>query len=75
MPQLRVNYDLIAHLFDQGPYCAKSVDPELAAFMAHRAASDPPCILDIGCGTGSQLIANRSIAPGARPPDTRASAP
>jgi ubiquinone/menaquinone biosynthesis C-methylase UbiE len=66
VPPVRVNYDLIAHLYDQGPYRAKSADPQLAAFMRHRTASDLPSILDIGCGTGSQVIANRSIVPGAR---------
>jgi ubiquinone/menaquinone biosynthesis C-methylase UbiE len=63
---MRVNYDLIAHLFDAGPYRAKSVDLELLAFINQRAASDPIAILDIGCGTGSQLVANRSIVPHGR---------
>jgi ubiquinone/menaquinone biosynthesis C-methylase UbiE len=66
MPPARVNYDLIAHLFDKGPYRAKSVDPELLAFIAHRTVSDPLSILDIGCGTGSQLVANRTIVPDGR---------
>jgi ubiquinone/menaquinone biosynthesis C-methylase UbiE len=63
---MRVNYDLIAHLFDKGPYRAKSVDPELAAFTSQRTASDPLSVLDIGCGTGSQLIANRTVVPHGR---------
>jgi ubiquinone/menaquinone biosynthesis C-methylase UbiE len=66
MPPVRVNYDLIAHLFDTGPYRAKSVDPELVAFMGHRTLSDPLFILDIGCGTGSQLVANRAVVPHGR---------
>jgi len=66
MPQIRVNYDLIAHLFDKGPYRAKSVDPELLAFIDARRAADPPSVLDIGCGTGSQLVANHSIVPHGR---------
>jgi SAM-dependent methyltransferase len=66
VPPLRVNYDLIAHLFDAGPHRAKTVDPELVAFLSERAASDPPTILDVGCGTGNQLVANRAIVPDAR---------
>src|SRR5713101_385174 len=66
MPSVRVNYDLIAHLFDKGPYRAKSVDPELLAFMAHRTVSDLLSILDIGCGTGNQLVANGTIVPHSR---------
>jgi ubiquinone/menaquinone biosynthesis C-methylase UbiE len=66
MPPARLNYDLIAHLYDKGPYRAKLADSELSVFLAHRSVSDPLSILDIGCGTGSQLIANRSIVPAAR---------
>jgi hypothetical protein len=51
----RVDYDAIAHLYDGQPYRGKTVDPELVTFMAQRASSDRPSILDIACGTGSQL--------------------
>jgi ubiquinone/menaquinone biosynthesis C-methylase UbiE len=63
MPRPRVNYDLIAHLYDKGPHRAKSVDPELLAFMAQSDVSDDLSILDIGCGTGNQLVANRTTKP------------
>jgi ubiquinone/menaquinone biosynthesis C-methylase UbiE len=61
-----INYDAIAHLYDGQPYRGKTVDPELVTFMAQRASSDRPSILDIACGTGSQLVANRSVVPDAR---------
>jgi ubiquinone/menaquinone biosynthesis C-methylase UbiE len=59
---LRVDYDAIAPLYDEQPYRAKTVDLELTAFIRQRA----PTVLDIGCGTGNQLIANRTATPGAR---------
>jgi ubiquinone/menaquinone biosynthesis C-methylase UbiE len=62
----RVDYDVIAHLYDGQPYRGKTVDPELVTFMAQRASSDRPSILDIACGTGSQLVANRPVVPDAR---------
>jgi ubiquinone/menaquinone biosynthesis C-methylase UbiE len=62
----RINYDAIADLYDSQPYRAKTVDPELMMFMAQRAGPYPPSMLDIACGTGNQLVANRSIAPDAR---------
>ena len=58
---LRVDYDAIAPLYDGQPYRAKTVDPELSAFIGQRA----PAALDIGCGTGNQLVANRTATPGA----------
>jgi SAM-dependent methyltransferase len=62
----RVDYDSIADLYDSQPYREKSADPELAAFLAERARSDTLSLLDIACGTGNQLVANRIIAPHAR---------
>ena len=62
----RVDYDAIAHLYDGQPYRGKTVDPELVTFMTQRASSDNLSLLDIACGTGSQLVANRSIVPDAR---------
>src|ERR1700722_8641651 len=62
----RVDYDAIAHLYDGQPYRGKTVDPELVACLTQRASSDRLSLLDIACGTGSQLVANRSIVPDAR---------
>jgi SAM-dependent methyltransferase len=62
----RVDYDAIAPLYDSGPSRAKAVDRELLAFLEHRASSDAPCLLDIACGTGNQLIANRTALPEAK---------
>jgi ubiquinone/menaquinone biosynthesis C-methylase UbiE len=56
--QLRVDYDAIAHLYDAQPYRARTV--------ANRKLGDPPVILDIGCGTGNQLIADRVAVPHGR---------
>ena len=61
-----VDYDAIAHLYDSQPYREKAVDPELVTFMAQRGCADRPSILDIACGTGNQLVANRSIMPNVR---------
>jgi SAM-dependent methyltransferase len=62
----RVDYDLIADLYDTQPYWEKLADPELAAFLAGRSAADKLSLLDIACGTGNQLVANRTVAPNAR---------
>ncbi len=56
----RVNYDEIAHLYDAQPYRAREPDAELLAFAGERLDL---AILDIGCGTGNQLIANRTALP------------
>lgn len=63
---LYVNYDAIAHLYDTQPYRAKSVDAELLAFVEQRFPAASLSILDIGCGTGNQLLANRAVVPQAR---------
>ena len=62
----RVDYDAIADLYDGQPYRRKTVDPELVTFIAQHASSDRLSLLDIACGTGSQLVANRPIIPDAR---------
>jgi SAM-dependent methyltransferase len=62
----RVDYDAIADRYDATPHREKSVDPELAAFLAGRASSESLSLLDIACGTGNQLVANRATAPQAR---------
>jgi ubiquinone/menaquinone biosynthesis C-methylase UbiE len=60
----RVNYDEIAHLYDTQPYRARVADRELLAFVEQRASADL-AVLDVGCGTGNQLIANRIAVPDA----------
>lgn len=63
MPSPRqVNYDAIAHLYDTQPYRDKQPDPALRDL---RQSSPPKAILDMCCGTGNQLIANRPHLPGA----------
>ena len=62
----RVDYDRIAPLYDSQPYRARSPDAELLAFVSERGGRAPMDVLDIACGTGNQLIANRTIAPAAR---------
>jgi ubiquinone/menaquinone biosynthesis C-methylase UbiE len=62
----RVDYDAIAHLYDDrrrdhGP------DERLAAFLAgRRLAPGATRVLDVGCGTGKQLAANRRQYPSMR---------
>lgn len=61
----RVDYDKIAHRWDSQPYRAKSLDAQFVAFLGERPSAAPISVLDIGCGTGNQLIANRAAAPDA----------
>jgi len=61
-----VNYDTIAHLYDRQPYREKTVDPALLAFVAQRAPMAALSMLDVGCGTGNQVVANRTVVPYAR---------
>jgi ubiquinone/menaquinone biosynthesis C-methylase UbiE len=62
----RVDYDVIAELYDSTPHREKSVDPELIAFLAGRGPTAGLTLLDIACGTGNQQIANRGLAPDAK---------
>lgn len=64
----RVNYDQVAHLYDQQPYRQKEVDPHLLKFLNDREFKAPSSlsILDMACGTGNQLIANRPYVQEAR---------
>jgi SAM-dependent methyltransferase len=57
---LRVNYDLIAPLYDE-PGRNYDTDSNLVKFLEERANQQrsPVRILDMGCGTGKQLYANR----------------
>src|SRR5271166_2030475 len=66
MRPVRVDYDAIAQSFDSGPHRTKTVDPELLAFIEQRISGDLSSILDMGCGTGNQLIADRPALPSAQ---------
>jgi len=59
----RVNYDKIADRYDSQPFRSKSPDPELLAYLRERPPRRLMYVLDIACGTGNQLIANRAAAP------------
>lgn len=59
----RVDYDAIAEGYDRSPHREKSPDPALAAFIAERTPTKTLAVLDIACGTGNQLVANRAITP------------
>jgi ubiquinone/menaquinone biosynthesis C-methylase UbiE len=63
----RVDYDAIAGLYDATPYRTKPVDPELLAFVGRREPRAGLAVLDIGCGTGNQLIADRAASISAAP--------
>lgn len=66
MRSARADYDVIARSYDAQPHRAKTVDPELLAFIGQRASGDNISILDVACGTGNQLIANRQVLESAR---------
>jgi len=59
----RTNYDEVAPQYDVEPHRTKSVDSELIEFLAGWTGSAPSLLLDVGCGTGSQLVANRAKFP------------
>lgn len=63
----RVDYDVIAHVYDER--CRDyEADPRLLAFIEARglAVDQQLAVLDIGCGTGKQLTADREALPGIR---------
>lgn len=63
----RTDYDQIAELYDSQPFREKETDKDLLSFLADKTAIPVASLrlLDIGCGTGNQLVANRPEAPGA----------
>jgi SAM-dependent methyltransferase len=59
----RVDYDAIAHLYDDRRR-DHVADEGLTAYMAERGlAPERARVLDVGCGTGKQLAANRGRYP------------
>lgn len=60
-PAQRVNYDLIAHLYDE-PGRNYDTDQNLLNFLQQRSISQPR-ILDMGCGTGKKLTADHNKFP------------
>ena len=62
--QQRVNYDDIAHLYDE-PVRDYDVDAHLVELLDERPVRRPSGIrvLDTGCGTGKQLAADRRAFP------------
>jgi ubiquinone/menaquinone biosynthesis C-methylase UbiE len=60
MPQTqRINYDHIAPHYDTQSYRQKTVDAHLLAYLDTHPNPASITILDISCGTGNQLAANR----------------
>jgi ubiquinone/menaquinone biosynthesis C-methylase UbiE len=60
----RVNYDQIAHLYDE-PGRNYGPDPYLSKFLEERTdlSHESIHVLDMGCGTGKQLTANKKKYP------------
>ncbi len=65
--QQRVNYDLIAHLYDE-PSRDHVADAQLSRFIHEHPELDLSAlrVLDMGCGTGKQIAADHDQWPGMR---------
>lgn len=61
MSTLRVDYDRIAAVYDRDRMRTKDADPRLVEFVAERG--EDLRILDIGCGTGNQVVADLARFP------------
>lgn len=55
----RVDYDAIADVYDRDEYRSREFDGQLAAFVEGRSQQGMR-VIDVGCGTGQQLAANRA---------------
>jgi len=61
---MRTNYDKIADTYDCNSFRNKSVDKNLIDFIeTYKKPLDSLNILDLGCGTGNQLVANKKKFP------------
>jgi ubiquinone/menaquinone biosynthesis C-methylase UbiE len=58
-----VDCDAVAAVYDAHPLRRKEPDPHLAEFLKGRTAG-PVAVLDIGCGTGNQLVADLALIDG-----------
>lgn len=58
----RVNYDQIAHLYDE-PGRDFNPDPDLLHYLRQHPGTGVCRVLDMGCGTGKQLAANHAAVP------------
>jgi SAM-dependent methyltransferase len=59
----RVDYDIVAPLYDSQPYRVREADREFSEFIDQTARREGLSVLDVGCGTGNQLVANHTVAP------------
>ena len=65
---MRIDYDRIAHRYDDEAVRQRGPDRHWLAFCEARGRPDGEGLsaLDVGCGTGIQLVANRPATPRAR---------
>jgi ubiquinone/menaquinone biosynthesis C-methylase UbiE len=65
MSAQRVDYDRIGKRYDEEAVRWREADPELVAFLQERGSVDGAgiSVLDVGCGTGIQLVANHARFP------------
>ncbi|MBN1486224.1 MAG: methyltransferase domain-containing protein [Anaerolineae bacterium] len=62
----RIDYDTVAAGYDSQPYRQKEVDAALLAYLERIPAHKWPLlrVLDISCGTGNQLVADKAAITG-----------